>query len=75
MEAQLWMKHTTARPANQDELKRMRSHVIWIYERGQPVALWEETGFITLVPASLPSRGVVILQKPTQSSATGAQAT
>lgn len=64
MENQITPRNSVTRPATQDELRRMRSHVIWIYDRGQPVALWQETGFITLVPASLPKRGVVLLQKP-----------
>ncbi len=67
MENQTIDQTLSTRPASKDELARMKSHVVWIYEKGQAVVLWEESGFISLAPATLPARGVTLLMKPANS--------
>jgi hypothetical protein len=55
------------RPADRAEIERMSSPVLWMYERGQVVALWKSSGFISLVPDSIPVDQVIFLKKfPTQ---------
>ena len=49
------------RQATADELDRMESYVVWVYAQGQPVVLWKRSGFITLVPESVPNYEVVFL--------------
>jgi len=51
------------RPAEQGELERMSCPVLWMYERGQAVALWTSSGLISLVPESYPGEQVVLLRK------------
>ncbi|MDD5370698.1 MAG: hypothetical protein PHQ40_16570 [Anaerolineaceae bacterium] len=53
----------TTRPAHREEINRMATWVLWMYERGQPVALWKDTGRISLVPKSLKTREIVFLRK------------
>jgi hypothetical protein len=53
----------TTRPAGRAEINRMATWVLWMYERGQPVALWKDSGRISLIPKSLKSREIVFLRK------------
>jgi len=49
------------RQAAIEELDRMKCHVLWVYQQGRPVVLWKRSGFISLVPDSLPLSEVIIL--------------
>ncbi len=51
------------RQAERVEVERMSCPVLWMYERGQTVALWKSSGIISLVPESLPMDQVVLLMK------------
>jgi hypothetical protein len=53
----------TTRPACREEINRMATWVLWMYERGQPVALWKDSGRISLIPKSLKTREIVFLRK------------
>jgi hypothetical protein len=52
-----------ARPAERGEMERMSCPVLWMYERGQAVALWKSSGLISLVPDSFPGEQVVLLRR------------
>jgi hypothetical protein len=48
-------------------MERMSCPVLWMYERGQAVALWKSSGLISLVPESFPGEQVVLLRmQPTR---------
>ncbi len=51
------------RPAERGEMERMSCPVLWMYERGQAVALWKSSGLISLVPESFPGEQVILLRK------------
>ena len=53
----------TTRPAEKPELERMSCPVLWMYERGQTVALWVSSGRISLLPETVPPQQVVLLCK------------
>ncbi len=57
------IKSDQTRPADRGELERMSSRVLWMYERGQVVALWKSSGLISLVPDSIPANQVILLRK------------
>jgi hypothetical protein len=49
------------RMAVAEEIDRMKCHVLWDYQQGRPVVLWNHSGFISLMPDTLPEGGIVIL--------------
>ena len=49
------------RIAVSEEVDRMKCNVLWDYQQGRPVVLWKRSGFISLVPDSLPLSEVIIL--------------
>jgi len=51
------------REAVEAEICRMPVHVLWFYQRGQPVVLWLASQRLSLMPLSLPAGEVTILQR------------
>ncbi len=61
--AQIEIEGIITRPAEGFEMERMSCPVLWMYERGQAVALWISSGRISLLPDTVPARQVVLLKK------------
>ncbi len=61
--AKIEIEGMITRPAEGFEVERMSCPVLWMYERGQTVALWISSGRISLLPDTVPARQVVLLKK------------